>query len=120
MHLIKVTLWLSLLALCHKSQVQAFSKDFDKYLQCIEVINDGVSLLIENTIPAIKILVLCLDYQPQLEKGNSFLKYIRIVHQFAKKAIYHKPDCLNQMFSAAVTLLKPQERKLDSLNCFED
>ncbi|XP_022230793.2 accessory gland protein Acp53Ea [Drosophila obscura] len=121
MHLIKITLLLSLMALCHMSQVQALSANFEKYLNCFQAINEGASLLIENSIPSLKIMVLCIDYRPRLDRGlNSFLKYIRVVHEFAKKAIYNKPDCIVQMLSAAITLLKPTERKFNQLKCFDD
>ncbi|BFG06455.1 uncharacterized protein DMAD_04963 [Drosophila madeirensis] len=120
MHLIKISLLLSLMALCHTSQVQGISAKFSKSLKCLETINEGVALVMENSIDTVKILVLCIDYRPRMDHSASFLKYIRIVHQFAKKAIYHKPDCLIQLFAVAVELLRPVERELDRLHCFDD
>ncbi|SPP72790.1 accessory gland protein Acp53Ea [Drosophila guanche] len=120
MHLIKISLLLSLMSLCHTSQVQGFSDKLSRSLQCLETINEGIALVMENSIPTLKILVLCIDYRPRMDRSASFLKYIRIVHQFAKRAIYHKPDCLLQLFSVAVELLRPVERKLNQLRCFDD
>ncbi|XP_043642824.1 accessory gland protein Acp53Ea [Drosophila teissieri] len=121
MHLIKVAFLLSFLALSQKSQVQAaISSELDHYLRCLEVVTDAGALMIENSITAIKLLSECVGYQPKIKLNGSVIRFIRLAHQFAKKAIYDRPECLVQTFTTAVGLIRPIIAKFDSLRCFDD
>ncbi|EDX07396.1 accessory gland protein Acp53Ea [Drosophila mauritiana] len=121
MHLIKIALLLSFLALCQKSQVQAaISSELDHYLRCLEVVTDAGALMIENSITAISLLSDCVDFQPKLKLTGSILRFIRVAHQFGKKAIYDRPECLVQTFTTGVGLIRPIIAKFDSLRCFDE
>ncbi|XP_017077644.1 accessory gland protein Acp53Ea [Drosophila eugracilis] len=121
MHLIKVAFLLTFLALCQRSQVEAaISTEMDHHLRCLEVVADVSALMIENSVSAIRILAECVNFKPKLHLTGSFVRFIRLAHEFAKKAIYDKPDCIVQTFTNAVGLIRPLITKFDSLNCFDD
>ncbi|XP_016988716.1 accessory gland protein Acp53Ea [Drosophila rhopaloa] len=121
MHLIKAAFFLSFLATCQWGQVQAvISSELNHYLRCLEVVTDAGALLIENSITAIRLLSDCVDFQPKIKPNGSIVRFIRLAHQFAKKAIYDKPECLVQMFTNTVALIRPIIAKFDSLMCFDE
>ncbi|XP_016967793.1 accessory gland protein Acp53Ea [Drosophila biarmipes] len=120
MHLIRFAFLLSFLALCQKCQVRALiSTELEHYLRCLEVVTDAGALMIENSVTAIQLLSECVDFQPKLKLSGSVLRFIRVAHQFAKKAIYDRPECLVQTFTTAVALIRPIISKFDSLQCFD-
>ncbi|KAH8284515.1 hypothetical protein KR018_002454 [Drosophila ironensis] len=121
MHLIKVAFLLSFLALCLQPQVDAaLSQKADKYLRCLEVVADAGAIMIENSVTAIKTLAECVDFQPTIKLTGSILRFIKLAHQFIKKAIYEKQVCLVRTFTTAVNLVRPLVAKFDSLLCFDD
>jgi len=56
----------------------------------------------------------CVDFQPKLKLTGSVLRFIRLAHRFAKKAIYDRPECHVLTFTNAVGLIRPTIWKFDS------
>ncbi|KAH8321847.1 hypothetical protein KR067_006401 [Drosophila pandora] len=121
MHLIKVAFLLSFLALCLQPQVDAaLSYRTEKYLRCLEVVADAGAIMIENSVTAVRALAECVEFEPKIKLTGSILRYIKLAHQFLKRAIYDKQVCLIRTVTTAVNLVRPLVAKFDSLNCFDE
>ncbi|KAH8275566.1 hypothetical protein KR026_010682 [Drosophila bipectinata] len=121
MHLIKVAFLLSFVALCLQPQVDAaLSYRTDRYLRCLEVVADAGAIMIENSVTALKTLAECVDFEPQIKLTGSVLRFIKLAHEFLKRAIFDKQVCLIRTATTAVNLVRPLVAKFDSLKCFED
>lgn len=92
----------------------------DKYLNCLQVVTDVAAVLVENAVTGIKVLADCVDFQPKIKLTGSIIRFVKLAHQFAQRAIYEKPTCLAQGFTTVVTLIRPAVAKFDTLQCFDE
>nr|AAG37387.1 ACP53EA [Drosophila melanogaster] len=117
MKLIKVTLVFSLLALVFVAQTEAQNPIWENWLACNRIGTKALASLLRETIPTVRNLLNCIDFNPPTDIGNSYLSKLKLYYELDKRGALDKTQCLIVPLKESVRLLRPYVKSLETNKC---
>ncbi|XP_002092169.3 accessory gland protein Acp53Ea [Drosophila yakuba] len=113
----KVTLVFGLLALVFVGQTEAQSPIWENWLSCSKIGAKAVASLLRETIPTVRTLLNCVDFDPPANIGNGYLAKLKLYYELLRRGAFEKSQCLLSPLKHSVRLLKPYVKSLETNNC---
>ncbi|XP_017108000.2 accessory gland protein Acp53Ea [Drosophila bipectinata] len=118
MKLLQISLLLSLLSLAFVPQSSAYN--WDKFLNCSRQGAKAAASLLREAIPALRTLLICVDYTPPSNYRGSFLSRMKVTYEILRLSAFEKSNCLIDPLMGAANILKPYVQQVDSLKCLDE
>ncbi|EDV55716.1 accessory gland protein Acp53Ea [Drosophila erecta] len=117
MKLIRVTLVFSLLALVFVGQTKAQNLAWENWLSCSKIGAKAVASLLRETIPTVRTLLNCVDFNPPANIGTSYLSKLKLYYELLRRGAFEKSQCLLAPLKESVKILRPYVKSLETSNC---
>ncbi|XP_033254158.1 accessory gland protein Acp53Ea-like [Drosophila miranda] len=119
MNLLKAELLLSALVVLSEAGEESGSIDWEKWLECTHIGARASAQILRRTIPAMRVLYQCIDFEPLRDPEFSQLRLLKNIYKFLKLSVYDKQSCLLDPLKGVVNTLEPYVERINSMHCLD-
>ncbi|KAH8328850.1 hypothetical protein KR074_006725 [Drosophila pseudoananassae] len=99
---------------------QSSAYSWDKFLNCSRQGAKAAASLLREAIPALRSLLICVDYTPPSNYRGTFLGRMKVTYEILRRSAFEKSNCLLDPLKGASNILKPYVQQIDSLKCLDE
>ncbi|KAH8321955.1 hypothetical protein KR067_013590 [Drosophila pandora] len=99
---------------------QSSAASWEKFLSCSRQGAQAAASLIRESIPALRSLLICIDYAPPTSPRRSYLRSLKISYEMLRRGAFDKPNCIIDPLRGAANILKPYVKQIEILKCLDE